>query len=79
MVLRVRFEVLGQIAYPFAQDSHLHFGRTRVRIVQPVTRDKAAFVFLGQRHTLFVSFKAIEANNLPERTGRSKCTFQLPT
>ena len=43
MILCVCFEVVGQIVDALAQNSNLHFWRTRVGIMRPVTADQLRF------------------------------------
>src|SRR5579859_4089303 len=48
MILRVRFEVLRQVADAVRQERDLHFGRAGIRIVSLVVRYEACFLFLGR-------------------------------
>src|SRR6266851_8464147 len=50
MVLRVRFEVLGQAVDPFRQEGDLHLGGSSVAFVRAELLDQALLAVEGQRH-----------------------------
>jgi hypothetical protein len=46
MVLRVYFEVLGEVIDPVAENRDLHFRRSRIAVVRPVSADDPGFAIL---------------------------------
>jgi hypothetical protein len=48
----MRFEVIGQVGNPLAQDSDLDFGRARVRVVGAELTDQLGLSIGGQCHAL---------------------------
>ncbi len=47
MILRVRFEVLGQVGDPVRQQRDLHFRRTGIARVRRIAVDEVRFLLLG--------------------------------
>src|SRR6476620_10129184 len=68
MILRVGFEMLGQVVDPFAENRHLHFRRSGVAFVRAIGTDQFRFAILGQSHVRWSSTYAPDAD--PTAPGR---------
>jgi hypothetical protein len=52
MILRVGFEVFGQVIDAFAENRHLNFGGAGVRVVRTVAPDERVFLVFRQCHVV---------------------------
>src|SRR5688572_30022041 len=50
MILRVNFEMLGEVVDAVAEQRDLHFRRTCIAVVRSVRADDPALAVLGKRH-----------------------------
>src|SRR5205807_3315733 len=77
VVFRVRLQVLGQLRDTRAEDSHLDFWRTRIRLVKPVLRDQISLDSLLDCQNFFVR-KYTHAYHFPLHGRRGYELRQLP-